>query len=298
MKLNELKDVVRECLLEMLTPDVHGGISDTLYDLFSSGKDYISNDDITNLAEENNLYDNDHGRLSEYILEVLTPKYASENGYVVENGGYRKSITNLEETLKRKLTDLIIECIEEVKIEDKKSIEENMKDLSKYVKSISKSYSLRKNKMKNYEMCGCLPHHFDIRPMSQDKYDVVYFKDNSDRTKKFNLSYKELKEFVKNKLENDKDGNYVETAFNKCVENSKDKSVKKEKNESPNNDTENMLAEPHWVEEETEKQIDHSIKGEKVKYKYPKQTKDEKKHIEKGGKGKELNLPKKKIKSK
>ena len=46
------------------------------------------------------------------------------------------------------------------------------------------------------------------------------------------------------------------------------------------------------------KQVDHPIEGEKVKYVYPKQDKKEKAHLVKGGKGKQLNLPAHKIKSK
>ena len=46
------------------------------------------------------------------------------------------------------------------------------------------------------------------------------------------------------------------------------------------------------------KQVDHPIEGEKVKYVYPKQDKKEKAHLVKGGKGKQLNLSAHKIKSK
>jgi len=74
----------------------------------------------------------------------------------------------------------------------------------------------------NYNVCECDPYHISIRPIVNDIFDVQAFKDNTDRTKKLYMKFEDLKEFVKDYLTSKK-LNYVDSAYEKCVENNKDK---------------------------------------------------------------------------
>jgi len=237
--------------------------------------------------------------------------------YTYYRNNLMSSIRLLDESKRKKIVSLIKESIEEIKLESQKSIEEAMNSLDKVVKEYSKDYCIQPSKRGGYEICGCLPHHFHIRPNYMDSYDVIYIKDGADRTRHMNSSLEELKKFVKQKL-NDK-GNYVQKAYNKSAEQSKDqvkkeelpstkqnpiKSLDDKKNEQKDY-KENQVKEekdlpdkPMREMDKIKKQSEHPIEGEKVKYTYPKQDKKEKKHVVKGGKGKELNLPAHKIKSK
>ena len=224
-----------------------------------------------------------------------------------------------DESVKNALKSIIRESLEEIKVETEKSVHETMVSLSKFVKEYNKNFSIKKSKKGHYEMCGCLPHHIEIGPMYQDNFEVVYFKDNSDREKKMNLDAKGVKDFIKEKLES-KEGNYVKKAYNKASKNSEDV-VKKESElpETKTNPIKNLTDKKNDNKDYTEVSVkkeqdlpdkpmaevgklsklsDHPKAGDKVKYTYPKQTKAEKTHLMKGGKGKELKLPETKIKKK
>ena len=132
-----------------------------------------------------------------------------------------------------------------------------------------------------YNVCSCNPHHFKIYPMTDDNFTVTYMKDNTDRIKKFNLTFSALKEFITETLKTTV-GNYVQKAFYKNVENNKDKESKKE--EGPTHTTkkidvkdqvekkEDQPDQPLRPVEKFKKLSEFPVKGEKASYKYPKQT--------------------------
>ena len=117
--------------------------------------------------------------------------------------------------------------------------------------------------------------------MTDDNFTVTYMKDNTDRIKKFNLTFSALKEFITETLKTTM-GNYVQKAFNKNVENNKDKESKKE--EGPTHTTkkvevkdqvekkEDQPDQPMKPVEKFKKLSEFPVKGEKASYKYPKQT--------------------------
>jgi len=187
-----------------------------------------------------------------------------------------------------KLKKLVLECLEEIKIEEKTTLDEMQTQIEKVVKGINSSYEVVKDQMKNLNVCGCKPHHFSIRHMYGETFDVEYFKDNSDRTKKLGLSLDEVKEFLKEKLEGkDNKANYVEKAFNKSAENSQDKEKKGdsepkrigEKAKDEVSKKEDQPDQPLKEVDKIKKQSDFPVKGEKVKYTPPKQTQKEKMHV-------------------
>lgn len=325
MNIFELKSLIREVFEEMrsehLDPVVDI-IKGEIEKLFNKNETYVDYEDISNIVYSNIK---DVGQVESVEEEIMSfaDQVAKDNGYAfLGSNGYVKKYEldaerSLDESKRKKIVSLIKESIEEIKLESQKSIEEAMNSLDKVVKEYSKDYCIQPSKRGGYEICGCLPHHFHIRPNYMDSYDVIYIKDGADRTRHMNSSLEELKKFVKQKL-NDK-GNYVQKAYNKSAEQSKDqvkkeelpstkqnpiKSLDDKKNEQKDY-KENQVKEekdlpdkPMREMDKIKKQSEHPIEGEKVKYTYPKQDKKEKKHVVKGGKGKELNLPAHKIKSK
>jgi hypothetical protein len=199
-------------------------------------------------------------------------------------------------SLKLKLKTLIFESIEELK-EDSECIVTEMDKIDKLVKENNKDCGVEKDDKGNYNINGIPPHSFSIRPMSAGIYDVVYFKDTTDRTKKQNLKFEELKEFIKEKLTN-KDLNYVKSAYNKSAENNKDQiekgelprvdivkrhEVKDTKTDDKNyteqavKKDEDLPTKPMREVEKTKKQSDHPIKGTKPDYTQPKLDKKQSK---------------------
>ena len=201
-----------------------------------------------------------------------------------------------KQSLKNKLKKIIIESIEEIKYEEEGCLMEEMEELDKMVKEHNKNCGVEKDDKGNFNINGAPPHQFSVRPMSAGIYDVVYFKDATDRLKKQNLNLKELKEFIKEKLTK-KSLNYVKTAFNKNAENNKDKvekgdlpktepikhkEVKDTKND--NKDYNEMTVKeddlpdkPYRPLEKTKKQNEHPIKGTKPDYTQPKSSKKDNK---------------------
>jgi len=188
----------------------------------------------------------------------------------------------LETKIKRNLKNLVKESIEEIKIEKGESLHYKMEELSEEVKKVYKDAEVTLDDAGYYNVCSCNPHHFKIYPMTDNNFTVTYMKDNTDRIKKFNLTFENLKDFIVNILKSTI-GNYVQKAFNKTSVDSTDKEGKTEegpthklgekvKVEDQVKAKEDQPDQPLKTVEKINKQVDHSVKGEKASYKYPKQT--------------------------
>lgn len=187
----------------------------------------------------------------------------------------------LEVKVKLSVKDLIKESLKDVKIEKGESLHYKMEELSNDVKKLYKDAEVVLDDGGYYNVCSCNPHHFKIYPMTDDNFTVTYMKDNTDRIKKFNLTFSALKEFITETLKTTV-GNYVQKAFYKNVENNKDKESKKE--ECPAHTTkkievkdqvekkEDQPDQPLRPVEKFKKLSEFPVKGEKASYKYPKQT--------------------------
>ena len=187
----------------------------------------------------------------------------------------------LEVKVKRSVKNLIKESLKDVKVEKGESLHYKMEELSNDVKKLYKDAEVVLDDGGYYNVCSCNPHHFKIYPMTDDNFTVTYMKDNTDRTKKFNLTFSALKEFITETLKTTV-GNYVQKAFYKNVENNKDKESKKE--EGPAHTTkkievkdqvekkEDQPDQPMRTVEKFKKLSEFPVKGEKASYKYPKQT--------------------------
>ena len=187
----------------------------------------------------------------------------------------------LEVKVKLSVKDLIKESLKDVKIEKGESLHYKMEELSNDVKKLYKDAEVVLDDGGYYNVCSCNPHHFKIYPMTDDNFTVTYMKDNTDRIKKFNLTFSALKEFITETLKTTV-GNYVQKAFYKNVENDKDKESKKE--QGPAHTTkkievkdqvekkEDQPDQPLRPVEKFKKLSEFPVKGEKASYKYPKQT--------------------------
>jgi hypothetical protein len=187
----------------------------------------------------------------------------------------------LEVKVKRSVKNLIKESLKDVKVEKGESLHYKMEELSNDVKKLYKDAEVVLDDGGYYNVCSCNPHHFKIYPMTDDNFTVTYMKDNTDRIKKFNLTFSALKEFITETLKTTV-GNYVQKAFYKNVENNKDKESKKE--EGPSHTTkkievkdqvekkEDQPDQPMKTVEKFKKLSEFPVKCEKASYKYPKQT--------------------------
>lgn len=187
----------------------------------------------------------------------------------------------LEVKVKRSVKNLIKESLKDVKVEKGESLHYKMEELSNDVKKLYKDAEVVLDDAGYYNVCSCNPHLFKIYPMTDDNFTVTYMKDNTDRIKKFNLTFSALKEFITETLKTTV-GNYVQKAFYKNVENNKDKESKKE--EGPSHTTkkievkdqvekkEDQPDQPMKTVEKFKKLSEFPVKGEKASYKYPKQT--------------------------
>jgi len=187
----------------------------------------------------------------------------------------------LEVKVKRSVKNLIKESLKDVKVEKGESLHYKMEELSNDVKKLYKDAEVVLDDGGYYNVCSCNPHHFKIYPMTDDNFTVTYMKDNTDRIKKFNLTFSALKEFITETLKTTV-GNYVQKAFYKNVENNKDKESKKE--EGPSHTTkkievkdqvekkEDQPDQPMKTVEKFKKLSEFPVKFEKASYKYPKQT--------------------------
>jgi len=184
------------------------------------------------------------------------------------------------------LKKLVMEVIEEKKVEFEKTCAQIEEELDKEVKKINKNYSVKKNDAGNFEMCGCDPFHVNVRPRWNNHFEVLAYKNDTDRTKKIGLTYDEVKEFLKSYLTTDNE-NYLNAAYNKAAENSVDKEKKKNQGDGPQKTdakVEDAVEKKEDLPDQpmqdvnlkkVEKQSDHSVKGEKPKYKFPKQKYDD-----------------------
>ena len=118
---------------------------------------------------------------------------------------------------RKKANKIVRESLEQRSTEVKQSWTAMMEDLAKEIK-----HDVTLDDAGNYNVCGCEPHYISIRPIVHDIYDVVAFKDGSDRQKKLYMRYEELKKYIKEILSS-KTLNYVDSAYDKNIENSKDK---------------------------------------------------------------------------
>ena len=203
-----------------------------------------------------------------------------------ERAESQKNRLDERQKVKTVLKKIVSEVLEKRKKEFEKTCVEICEELENVVKKINKCYGVSKNDAGDFEMCGCEPHHVFIRPRWNNNFEVLAYKDNTDRTKKIGLSYEDVVEFMKEYLGSE-DANYVDKAYNKSAENSVDKEKKKNQGDGPQETdskvedavekTEDLPDQPMQDVnlKNVEKQSDHSVKGEKAKYKYPKQSDDE-----------------------
>lgn len=187
----------------------------------------------------------------------------------------------LEVKVKRSVKNLIKESLKDVKVEKGESLHYKMEELADEVKKLYKNVEVVLDDAGYYNVCSCNPHHFKIYPMTDDNFTVTYMKDNTDRIKKFNLTFSTLKEFIAETLKTTV-GNYVQKAFYKNVENNKDKESKKEQGPEQTKKKidvkdqvekkEDQPDQPLRPVEKFKKLSEFPVKGEKASYKYPKQT--------------------------
>jgi hypothetical protein len=123
---------------------------------------------------------------------------------------------------------LVREVIAEKSTKSTQSWAEMMHELSKEVDK-----PIKLDDVGNYNVCDCEPHHISIRPIVHDIYDLQYFKDGADRQKVLYVPFSEVKKYVKAWL-NNKTANYVDNAYSRNIENSKDKEGSKKSESSVN----------------------------------------------------------------
>lgn len=145
---------------------------------------------------------------------------------------------------------LVREVIEEKKTEVSDSWAEMMTELEKDIKK-----PVKLDDKGNYNVCECEPHHISIRPIVHDIFDLQYFKDGVERKKVLYVPFEETKKLVKGWLTN-KDLNYVDTAYSRNVENSKDKEGGKKADKAAD--------EQNVVNPEKDNKVVKNIKAEKM----------------------------------
>jgi hypothetical protein len=189
-----------------------------------------------------------------------------------------------EERLKVALTKLVNEAMEELKNEDsKKSCSELIDELNTELQKKNKEFCFEHDDAGNYVFKGCPPHCITLKHMYEDRFDLTYIKNGSERTKKLKVKQEDIKKFIKEAF-GESSESYTSKAYNKVVGNSKDKTENKkddgfkgknkkteEKPEEAVKDKKDFPTEPYRSVEKIEKQTDHGVKGTKPDYKYPKQ---------------------------
>ena len=154
--------------------------------------------------------------------------------------------TKLIESIRK----LVREVIEEKKTDVEKTWAEMMTNLEKEIKK-----PIKLDDAGNYNVCECEPHHISIRPVVHDIFDLQYFKDGVDRTKVLYQPYSEVKKLVKAWL-NSTAPNYVDTAYDRNMENSKDKQGGKKADSA--SDEQNL------INPEKNNKVVRNIKAEKM----------------------------------
>ena len=137
-------------------------------------------------------------------MEVLTD-IADEYGYkatfpddfglvkFVPKSSSTPTIEPQLENIKSKLKKLITEEVKEIESKKKLAIAEMMSELEAEVKKSYKEAVLQKYTKDDFTLCNCQPHHFRIRHQYGEVFEVTHIADGSDRTKKFNLNFEQLK---------------------------------------------------------------------------------------------------------
>ena len=118
---------------------------------------------------------------------------------------------------KELVNKLVKETLEQKYTNAPSSWNDLIEELSKEIKK-----PIELDRAGNYNICDCEPYHISIRPIVHGICDVQAFKDSTDRTKKLFMKFDDVKKFVKEYLAS-KDLNYVDAAYERNVENSKDK---------------------------------------------------------------------------
>lgn len=183
-----------------------------------------------------------------------------------------------EHVLKNKLRALVKEAMDEIKLEKKLTCQEMIEEIESEIKKVNKDYSVKLDDAGNYVFSGCPVHSFKFKHLYEDRFNITYFKENADRTKKISLPFDDVKKFVKEVLSS-KDGTYVTKAYNKAAEHSvpakgKDgeKQETSEKVKNAVTDSKDLPDQPYReVGNSFKRQSEHSKKGTKADYTYPKQ---------------------------
>ena len=191
---------------------------------------------------------------------------------------------NYREQLKKAVKKIVREVIEEKTTAVDRTWADMMESLSKDIKK-----PIKLDDAGNYNVCECEPHHISIRPIVHDIFDLQYFKDGVERQKIMFAPFEDVKKYVKEWL-GSKELNYVDNAYERTVENSKDKEggkkadkaaeeqnlvdpekdnkVVKSVKAKPMNDAKDDPTEPMRPADKFEKQVDH--KSKKPSYEPPK----------------------------
>ena len=154
---------------------------------------------------------------------------------------------NYRDQLKNAVKKIVREVIEEKTTEVKKTWAEMIESLSKEIKK-----PITLDDAGNYNVCECEPHHISIRPIVHDIFDLQYFKDGVERQKIMYIPFDDVKKYVKEWL-NSKELNYVDNAYERNVENSKDKEGGKKADKS--------AEEQNLVDPEKDNKVVKSIKA-------------------------------------
>jgi hypothetical protein len=206
---------------------------------------------------------------------------------------------NYREQLKKAVKKIVREVIEEKTTAVDRTWADMMESLSKEIKK-----PITFDDAGNYNVCQCEPHHISIRPIVHDIFDLQYFKDGVERQKVMFVPFEDVKKYVKEWL-GSKELNYVDNAYERTVDNSKDKEGGKKADKAaeeqnlvdpekdnkvvksikakPMNDAKDDPTEPMRPADKFEKQSDH--KPKKPSYEPPKLPKGLSKLVVKYTKG-------------
>ena len=130
---------------------------------------------------------------------------------------------------KKSVNTIVKESLKEKYTNVDKTLAEMVDEIRKEAKKFDDTMLVEFNDAGILTVEGSEPHKFCIRPIVHDIFDCVYIKDGTDRTKKLYIKLNELKKFMKLCFESKE--NYVDSAYQKSVENSEDKEGTKKTDE-------------------------------------------------------------------
>ena len=189
-----------------------------------------------------------------------------------------------EERLRVALTKLVTEAIQELKNEHGKTgVNEMIDELNTELRKKNKDFSFEKDDAGNYVFENSPPHKITLKHLYEDRFNLTYFRDNSERTKKLSVKFEDIQKFIKDAFASPAT-TYTDKAYNKAAANSEDKTENKKdgnikgknkptevKAEEAVKDKKDLPDAPYRPVEKFERQSEHSKKGTKADYKYPKQ---------------------------